>query len=130
MHIYEQELTVTKDHLDRLHHVNNIEYVRWVQDIAEAHWNLKTSHDIRLNYYWLMVSHHISYKGEAFLGDSILLRTFILASKAAKSTRTVEIYNKKTNKLLATSETSWCFMSHESNRPTRIPAAIKDLFVK
>jgi acyl-CoA thioester hydrolase len=128
MHIYEQELTVTKAHIDGLHHVNNIEYVKWVQDIAEAHWDLKTSHEIRQNHYWFMISHHITYKGEAFLGDSILLKTFILESKGAKSTRIVEIYNKKTNKLLAISETIWCFMSHEAHRPTRIPKAIVDLF--
>ncbi len=128
MHIYEQELTVTKNHLDELHHVNNIEYVKWVQDIAEAHWDLKTSHEIRQNHYWFMISHHITYKGQAFLGELILLKTFILDSKGAKSIRAVEIYNKKTNKLLATSETTWCFMSHDSNRPTRIPKTIVDLF--
>ena len=75
-----------------------------------------------------MISHHIQYKGEAFLGDTILLKTFILNSKGAKSTRAVDIYNKKTNKLLATSETIWCFMSHETNRPARIPEDISNLF--
>ena len=50
MQTHEQELTVTKDHIDLLNHVNNIEYVRWVQDIAEAHWNLKTSQEIRQDY--------------------------------------------------------------------------------
>nr|WP_321246707.1 thioesterase family protein [uncultured Psychroserpens sp.] len=128
MQTHEQELTVTKDHIDLLNHVNNIEYVRWVQDIAEAHWNLKTSQEIRQDYYWFMISHHIQYKGEAFLGDTILLKTFILNSKGAKSTRAVDIYNKKTNKLLATSETIWCFMSHETNRPARIPEDISNLF--
>lgn len=128
MQTHEQELTVTKDHIDLLNHVNNIEYVRWVQDIAEAHWNLKTSQEIRQDYYWFMISHHIQYKGEAFLGDTILLKTFILNSKGAKSTRAVDIYNKKTNKLLASSETIWCFMSHETNRPARIPEDIANLF--
>ena len=30
---WEQTLTVT-DHLDELQHVNNVQYLQWVQDIA------------------------------------------------------------------------------------------------
>jgi len=128
MQTLEQEITVTKDHLDALNHVNNIEYVRWVQDIAAAHWDLRTTETIRNTYFWVMMSHHIQYKGEALLGDQLLLKTFILNSKGAKSTRAVEIYNKKTGKLLTTSETIWCFISHDTNRPARIPEDIINLF--
>ncbi|TXE17494.1 acyl-CoA thioesterase [Psychroserpens burtonensis] len=128
MQIYEQELTVTKDQLDLLNHVNNIEYVRWVQDIAAAHWTLKSTQEIRLKYFWVMMSHHIQYKGEALLGDTLLLKTFILHSKGAKSTRAVEIFNKTTGKLLTTSETVWCFMSSDTNKPARIPEDVANLF--
>ena len=34
---FEQTLTVTSDHLDELKHVNNVQYLQWVQDIAGAH---------------------------------------------------------------------------------------------
>ncbi|MFD2917965.1 acyl-CoA thioesterase [Psychroserpens luteus] len=128
MQTYKQELTVTKDHLDHLNHVNNIEYVRWVQDIAEAHWNSKTTEDIRNTYYWVLLSHHIQYKAEALLGDALLLKTYAVKSGAVRSTRTVNIYNKSTNKLLSTSETIWCFMSHKTNRPVRIPDELTHLF--
>ena len=128
MQIYEQELTVTTDHLDQLNHVNNIEYVRWVQDIAAAHWDTKASENIRKNYYWVLLSHHIHYKAEALLGDELLLKTYAVKSGGLRSIRTVEIYNKKNNKLLATSETIWCFMSHETNKPVRIPDEVLQLF--
>ena len=128
MQIYEQELPVTRDHLDLRNHVNNIEYVRWVQDIAEAHWNLKSTKLTRQSYYWVMISHHIKYKGEAFLGDELLLKTYVLKSGGVRSIRTVDIYNKSTNTLLTTSETVWCFMSHETNRPTKIPDDVVSLF--
>ncbi|MDO7599401.1 MAG: thioesterase, partial [Flavobacteriaceae bacterium] len=35
---YTQEVTVTESHLDQLQHVNNVQYLQWVQDIAGAHW--------------------------------------------------------------------------------------------
>nr|WP_321224508.1 thioesterase family protein [uncultured Psychroserpens sp.] len=128
MQTHEQELIVTKDHLDHLNHVNNIEYVRWVQDIASAHWDSKTSKTVRDTFYWVLLSHHIQYKAEAVLGDVLLLKTYVIKSGGVRSTRTVEIFNKSTNKLLTTSETKWCFMSYETNKPTRIPDDFVQLF--
>ena len=65
MQIFEQSITVTQDDLDDLNHVNNVRYVQWVQDIAKAHWMQNTSEDILDSYFWVVVSHHIEYKGSA-----------------------------------------------------------------
>ncbi|MGB3607835.1 MAG: thioesterase family protein [Psychroserpens sp.] len=128
MQIHEQTHIVTSNDLDIRAHVNNIRYVTWVQDIAEAHWNSKTSKAIRDQFYWVMVSHYIQYKAEAILGDTLSLKTFVIKSEGVRSTRMVEIYNASTNKLLTTSETIWCFMSHDTHRPARIPKGIAELF--
>jgi acyl-CoA thioester hydrolase len=102
--------------------------VQWVQDVAELHWTSKATSTILDTYFWVMLSHHIQYKGQAFLDDQLLLKTFVTKSEGVTSTRMVEIYNKTTGKLLTTSETNWCFMSKESNRPARIPTEIINLF--
>ncbi|MCK8481159.1 acyl-CoA thioesterase [Psychroserpens algicola] len=128
MQIHEQELKVTQADLDARNHVNNVRYVKWVQDIAEAHWILKSSETIRQQHYWVMISHHIQYKAEAVLGDRLVLKTFVIKSEGVKSTRMVEIYNLETQKLLTTSETIWCFMDFTTNRPARIPSEVKALF--
>ena len=75
-----------------------------------------------------MLSHHIQYKAEAVLGDHLLLKTYVTKSEGLRSTRMVEIYNQNTNKLLTTSETIWCFMSHKTNKPARITKEVADLF--
>ena len=128
MQTFEKLITVTKDDLDELHHVNNVRYVQWVQDVAEAHWMSKASTQILEQYFWVMVSHHIQYKGQAFLKDKLLMKTFVVKSEGVTSTRTVEIYNQNSGKLLTTSETVWCFMSKKNNRPTRITQEVVDLF--
>lgn len=128
MQIFEKTLTVSNNDLDGLNHVNNVRYVQWVQDVAEEHWNLKASADILDAYFWVMLSHHIQYKGQAFLNDILVLKTFVTKSEGVTSTRMVEIYNKNTEKLLTTSETKWCFMSKDNNRPARIPQNIIELF--
>ncbi|GAA4885453.1 acyl-CoA thioesterase [Flaviramulus aquimarinus] len=128
MNTYEITLVVTKEYIDDLNHVNNVHYVQWVQNIAKAHWQSKASEDIQTQYSWFLMSHFIEYKSAAFLNDLIKIKTYVEKSEGLTSTRIVEMYNENTNKLLAKSETKWCFMNAKSGRPTRITKEIVDLF--
>ena len=128
MQILKKEITVTKTDLDQLNHVNNVRYVQWVQDIAEAHWLKNASQQILESYYWVLVKHTINYKGQAFLGDTILIKTFVESSEGVSSIRKVEMYNQNSGKLIITSETKWCLIDKKSNRPTRITPEIAELF--
>lgn len=128
MQSYEKHIVVKQDDIDQRSHVNNVHYVEWVQDIAQEHWESKTDASILDSYYWIMLSHHIQYKAEAILGDVLRVKTFVTKAEGVRSTRQVEVYNKNTNKLLTTSETIWCLMSHKTNKPARITSDIKNLF--
>ncbi|WP_047546846.1 acyl-CoA thioesterase [Psychroserpens sp. Hel_I_66] len=128
MQTHENFIVVAQDVIDERGHVNNVRYVEWVQDIAQSHWEMKTNPKTRDEFYWILVSHHIQYKAEALLGDVLRLKTYVKKSEGVRSTRIVEVYNKNTDKLLTTSETIWCFMSHENNKPARIPEDIIQLF--
>jgi len=129
MRIFESIITVNEKDLDELNHVNNIRYVEWVQDIAKQHWLKHASQDTLENYFWVMTNHCIEYKNEAFLNDTIKLKTYIKSSKGAISTRIVEITNNENDQLLAKSETKWCLMSMKSKRPARMTPEIIDLFM-
>lgn len=128
MQIYQKTITVSKDDLDQLNHVNNVRYVQWVQDIAEEHWLKNTSQDILDNYFWVLVSHHIEYKGQAVLGDELNIKTFVSKSEGVTSVRHVEITNLTNGKLITTSTTKWCLMDVKTKRPTRITKEIVELF--
>ena len=120
--------TVTKGDLDELNHVNNIRYVSWVNDIAQLHWENNSTKTIRNNYYWVLLNHFIEYKRPAFLNDTIKLKTYVTKSEGVTSSRIVEMYNNHSLKLLAKSETKWCLMAANTNRPTRITEEIINLF--
>lgn len=128
MSTYETSLIVTEKYIDDLNHVNNVHYVQWVQDIAKAHWQSKASEAIQDQYGWFLLSHFIEYKSAALLNDTINLKTYIAKVEGVKYTRIVEMYNKSTNKLLAKSETKWCFINLKTERPSRIPEQIVELF--
>ncbi|MCB0464033.1 MAG: acyl-CoA thioesterase [Flavobacteriaceae bacterium] len=129
MKIYEQTIIVKPDDLDELNHVNNVRYIEWVNDVAKSHWTKLATQDMLQNYFWVLINHHITYKSQAVLNDNILLKTSVKSSEGVTSTRIVEIYNYDTQKLLATSETKWCFMDAKTKKPARITSEIINLFL-
>ena len=128
MKTLEKEIIVSKNDLDDLNHVNNVVYIKWVQEIAKNHWNSLVSNEITKNYYWVLLEHQIKYLNPAFLNDKIRLKTYIDKNEGVKSVRIVEIYNKDTNKLLVTSKTIWCLINAKTNKPNRITDEIRQAF--
>lgn len=128
MEIFEKLITVTQEDLDELNHVNNVRYVQWTQDIAKEHWMQYASEEIRNDFFWVLLSHHIEYKNPAILNDIVKLKTYVIKAEGVTSTRVVEMYHNKTNKLLVKSETHWCLISSKTLRPARINSVIADLF--
>lgn len=128
MKTLEYDITVTTHHLDDLNHVNNVVYVQWVNDIAKTHWEKAAPQDIKEDYFWVLMSHTIDYKKAAVINDIITVKTFIIESSTITSLRAVEMYNKKTEELVAKSTTKWCFMNAHTQRPTRITPEVEELF--
>ena len=128
MQVLTKDILVTQKDLDQLQHVNNVRYVQWVQDMAEAHWLSKAGSDILNNYFWVLIDHHIQYKGEAKLGDTVTAKTYVESSEGVISLRIVEMYHKKTGKLIVKSATKWCLMDMRSKRPTKITEKLQRLF--
>lgn len=128
MKIYEYQITVSKDDIDALNHVNNVRYVDWINEAAKKHWHLTAPKKIRDLFYWVVVSHHIDYKSPAFLNDVILIKTYVRTSEGVKSFRVVEIHNLNSGKLSVKSETVWCMVDSKTHRPHRIPEEVITLY--
>ena len=52
--------------IDEQGHVNNVAYLRWIQDIAVAHWRHAASDEMIAKFSWIVVRHEIDYKKQAF----------------------------------------------------------------
>jgi len=130
MKIFEKTQVVTNDDLDDLEHVNNVRYVQWIQDISKEHWQTFAPEEMQSEVVWVVMNHHISYKGAAKLDEVIRMRTHIEGSKGATTVRVVEMFNNKTNQLLLRSNTEWCLLNARTLKPMRISEDIKNVFVK
>ncbi len=126
MEIFEKNIQVTESHLDDLNHVNNVTYLQWVQDMAEAHWSKRSTPEINAAVYWVVLSHYIEYKRPAFLGETVLGRTFVVKSDGFRSERHVEFH--RDGVLLVKAKTEWCLIDRKTHRPKRISDEIRDLF--
>lgn len=125
--IYSAEIEVGPEDIDELDHVNNIVYLHWVQQIAEAHWMSKTTRDIQESCVWVVLSHYIEYKSPAFLHDKLILKTYIGETKGARTIRYVEILRNEV--LLAKAKTEWCLLDAKTFRPKRTTRELMDLFI-
>ena len=126
---YQQSITVTQEHIDGLHHVNNVQYLYWVQEIAKAHWNELTRSFDDLQGVWVVRNHFIEYKKPAFLGDRLHIETHVKAMRGPLSERLVSIRKAETNELLVHCTTSWCYMELSSRKVLPVPEKIQALLL-
>ena len=127
--IYQAEIIVTQDDLDELNHVNNVVYLRWVQDVAASHWKSLASQEIQDKYFWVALRHEIDYRAPAFLNDEITAKTWVQDYEGVKSTRIVQMIRKHDDRLLAEAKTTWCLLSYQNNKPARIGDEIRNVFL-
>ena len=125
---YDITLTVTPQDIDQLGHVNNIVYLRWVQEAATAHWNFAATQVQKETVAWVVVRHEIDYKFSARLGDSIIARTWVGTTVKNYFERHTEILRSSDMKVLAQARTLWCPIDIKTGRPTRVGDDIRERF--
>jgi acyl-CoA thioester hydrolase len=125
---FELPVDVAPADIDELGHVNNIVYLRWVQDVAVAHWRAIAPPAAQADLLWIILRHEIDYRHAARLGDSILLRTWVGAASRLKFERHTEILRASDHGLLAKALTIWCPVDSHSLRPTAVSPELRAIF--
>ena len=119
---------VLPDDIDEQNHVNNTIYLRWVQDVAIAHWRSLASAEAQRALGWIVLRHEIDYKIPAGRGDEIVLRTWVGQASRLKFERFTEIRRKIDNQLLAQARTLWVPVDTRTGKPTRVSAEVRARF--
>jgi acyl-CoA thioester hydrolase len=114
--------------IDEQNHVNNAVYLRWVQDVATAHWKSLASAEAQNAIGWVVLRHEIDYRSPAGLGDEIVLRTWVGQASRLKFERFTEIKRKIDKQLLAQARTLWVPIDWRTGKPTRVSADVRARF--
>lgn len=126
--IFELCFPVAPADIDSMGHVNNVTYVRWVQDVAVAHWRSATSDDERQKWLWVVIRHEIDYKAPAVLGDEIVAKTRVGTAHGLKFQRHTEIFRASDGLLLVKALSTWCPVDSATKRPAFVSEDIRRRF--
>ena len=120
------------DSIDIHRHVNNQEYLRWMQDIAIEHSTLQgwpMERYLETGASWYVKSHFIEYLKPATLGDTLIVGTWVAAMDERNSPRRTLFLRADNHQIVARAETQWIFVSLNNGRPLAIPDAVRQAFV-
>ena len=123
---FEQAITVAEEDLDELRHVNNVVYLRWIQDIATAHWTAMAPREALESVAWVARRHEIDYLSAAVLGDELVVRTWVGEAEGLTFKRLTEIRRGK--QVLARGRTLWVPIDRTTGKPRRVSDEVRALF--
>lgn len=126
-----ESFTIVSESIDMNGHVNNQEYVRWMQDIATAHsheqgWTV--ARYLGSGTTWVIRSHYIEYIRPAFLGDDLMVATWVAGIGAQTSPRKYRFVRVRDGKTVVEAETLWVYCDATSGRPLAITPEVRDAF--
>lgn len=121
--------TARADDIDELGHVNNAVWVRWIQEIAVAHWEAVAPPDHLAAHVWVVTRHEIDYRGNVRLGDAVTGETWVAdPPKGARFDRHVRFVGADgTVKVEAV--TTWALLDRASGRLLRVRPEIAAPFL-
>ncbi|OTG94493.1 thioesterase [Acinetobacter sp. ANC 4654] len=121
--VFDLEMTVQAEHIDRLGHVNNVVYMQWMQEVATAHIDslgLGLKEYLELKHAMVAVEHHVQYRKAAFQGETIILRTWLNEINALYSFRQYVFYRPQDQAVLFSGHTKWACVEIATGRPKRM----------
>ena len=126
-----KSIPVEAEAIDVHRHVNNQEYLRWMQEIAIEHsalqgWSMDRY--LASSASWYVKSHFIDYLYPAVLGDTLLACTWVAEMSERRSRRCTLFLRAKDHQPIARAETQWIFVSLKNGRPLAIPDELRAAF--
>lgn len=124
-------VTALSSDIDELAHVSNLVYLRWVQEVAQAHstavgWDHPQYRD--LGAVFVVRKHEIEYVIPVLEGEEVELVTWIAWWRGASSERRTMIRRLRDGAVVAAAATLWAFVDFATGRPKRIPKEIAAAF--
>jgi acyl-CoA thioester hydrolase len=126
------EIQVKPDDIDVLGHVNNCEYLKWLEQAAWSHCEalgLNFAVWQQLGAAWVARRTEIEYLTPALLDDRLLVETGIVDnSQKTSMVRGYRILRPVDNKSIVTASTQWICVNLATGRPMRMPPAFVAAF--
>jgi acyl-CoA thioester hydrolase len=117
----------TPGDIDENGHVNNIVYLRWVQDAATRHWRAQTDLDLQAKWAWVVTRHEIDYAKASFLGELLQVRTWVGEARGPRFDRFVQVIGPAGD-LRTQARSDWVLIDAVRRTPVRVRPELVQLF--
>jgi acyl-CoA thioester hydrolase len=122
-------LTARPEDIDELGHVNNAVWVRWIQDVATAHWMAAAPPGHIAAYLWVVTRHEIGYRGNVGAGETVTAKTWVgEAPRGARFDRMTEFIGSD-GKVKVAARSTWALIDRKTGRLLRVPAEVAAPFL-
>ncbi len=125
MNSFSLPILVAPADIDAQGHVNNVVYLRWMQDAATAHWETAAPAEHKAKVSWVVTRHEIDYKAPAFVGEQLVARTWVGEPSGATWERFIEIRRTADDRLLARGRSVYAALDRVTGRPRRVDAELR-----
>lgn len=128
--VFARERVVADADLDALGHVNNVVWLRYAIELAEAHAEavgMGAAALGRRGLAWVVRRHELRYHRAAGPGTRVVGRTWVETMRGARSVRRTR-FETASGALLMEACTEWALISLASGRPRRIPPSLVAAF--
>ncbi|WP_372732724.1 acyl-CoA thioesterase [Novosphingobium sp.] len=120
-------ITVQPSDIDFMGHVNNANYLNWVQDAVIDHWRTFAPADAVAAHLWVALKHEITYRRPTFLDDTVIAHVILEKVQGARAF--YETIIKRGEDVLAEVKSSWCCLDAETLRPARLARDLIEKFL-
>lgn len=128
--VFEVPFSATPDDIDELGHVNNAVWVRWIQDVATAHWQAVANPADIAAFLWVVTRHEIDYLRALGPDGHVTARTWVgEAPKGARFDRHIEFVGPG-GVLHVRARTTWAMIDRASGRPLRVTPEVAAPFLR
>lgn len=126
---YRVEITATDADIDELGHVNNAVWVKWIQEVAGAHWYAVAGPGDVDAYVWVVIRHEIDYRGNVRAGDRVTAETWVPEPpRGARFNRHMRFVGED-GRVRVEAVTTWALIERASGRLMRVPAQMAAPFL-
>lgn len=124
--IFQHSIAIKADDIDFMGHVNNANYLTWVQDAVVSHWQNFAPSEALATHLWVALKHEITYRKPAFLEDEVIADVLLEKVQGARAFYTTVI--RRGEEVLAEVQSSWCCVDADTLRPMGIAKDIANQF--
>ena len=122
------QVQVLPGDIDQLGHVNNVAYLRYVQEVAASHWTNIATPEQLTSCIWVVGRHEIDYRHSIQPGDEVLGLTWVHAPQGMRFDRSVWLVSPDKQKIFAQARTTWLLLNADTGRPKRVDEALLTMF--